>query len=372
MYPRVDLNAIASAASGEHRHAWFAAALLSSLLVGPVIAQDSAQPVRVARVEAGGIGELLVLTGTLTAVRDAGLSPRIDGLVEHIEVDAGSRVQRGDVLLRLDDALARTAVDQAEAMLAGAAAQRDEAARRVEEAEPLVEARSLPRTELESRRAALAAAEAARAAAAAELAQRREELRRHALTAPFDGVIAERMSEVGEWVLRGSAVLRLVALSPIRLDVQVPQERFDAIAGDIDVSIEPDMHPGERLPAWIEARVPVGDGSARSFLLRLTADTGDLTLLPGTSARARFALPASAGTRIPRDALLRHADGGYSVFIAAGDPPRAQRRTLRLGRDADGLVEVLDGLEPGQQVVVRGNEGLREGQPLQLLEGGDD
>jgi RND family efflux transporter MFP subunit len=345
--------------------------LLGALALSTAHAQDEPQSVRVVRAESGGIGESLALTGTLTAVRDAGLSPRIDGLVSDIEVDAGSRVQRGDVLLRLDDALARAAVDQAEAMLAAASAQRDEATRRVGEAEPLVEARSLPRTELEARRAALASAEAGRAAAAAELAQRREELRRHVLTAPFDGVIAERMSEVGEWVLRGSAVMRLVALSPIRLDVQVPQERFDAIDGDIAASIEPDMHQGEQLPARIEARVPVGDGSARSFLLRLTADTGDLTLLPGTSARARFSLPASAGVRIPRDALLRHADGGYSVFIAAGDPPRAQRRNLRLGRDADGQVEVLEGLEAGVQVVVRGNEGLREGQPLRLLEGED-
>jgi len=101
------------------------------------------------------------------------------------------------------------------------------------------------------------------------------------------------------------------------------------------------------------------------------ADAGELALLPGTSARARFTLAGSGGLRIPRDALLRHPDGGYSVFVAAGEPPTAQRRPLTLGREADGQVEVLEGLSAGERVVVRGNETLREGQPLMISAGLD-
>jgi multidrug efflux pump subunit AcrA (membrane-fusion protein) len=98
----------------------------------------------------------------------------------------------------------------------------------------------------------------------------------------------------------------------------------------------------------------------------------DAALLPGTSARAHLILDRSAALGIPRDALLRHPDGGYSVYVAveAEGGLRAQRRPLRLGRESGLRVEVLEGLREGEQVVVRGNESLQDGQAIQVRAAG--
>lgn len=343
-------------------------ATLLALLWSASTAAQSPAVVELATVERSALSETLSLPGSLRAVNDAQLSPRIEGLIAELEVDAGARVEAGAALLRLDDRLARLAVEALESEAAAAAAARDEASRRVDEAAPLVAQRSLPQTELGARRAALAEAEAALSAARARLATQREHLERHLLRAPFAGVVAARLVDIGEWVTPGSPVLQLVDLDAVRLELQMPQERFADIDADTPVEIEPDTAPGTRIAARIDARVPVsGASGARTFLLQLVPAQTPVSLLPGTSARAHFRLSGGASLSIPRDALLRHPDGGYSVFVAseAEGGLRAQRRPLRLGRESGLRVEVHEGLSEGEQVVVRGNESLQDGQPIQ-------
>lgn len=350
---------------------WLGTALVL-LGLGTANAQSPAL-VELATVERSPLSETLSLPGSLRAVNDAQLSPRIEGLIAKLEVDAGAQVKAGAPLLRLDDRLARLEVEALEAESAAAVASRDEAQRRVDEAEPLVAQRSLPQTELAARRAALAEAEAAVNAIRARLAAQREHLDRHLLRAPFAGVVAARLVDIGEWVTPSSPVLQLVDPDAVRLEVQVPQERFADIDADTRVEIEPDTAPGTRIAARIEARVPVSGGSgARTFLLQIVPSDADAALLPGTSARAHLSLDRSAAIGIPRDALLRHPDGGYSVYVAveAEGALRAQRRPLKLGRESGLRVEVLEGLREGEQVVVRGNESLQEGQAIQVRAAG--
>ncbi len=357
----------------DHRNptpAWIHALMAPLLLAGAAIAgaQDTvAVPVELAAVERGPLDEELVLSGTLTAQRDAGLSPRIEGLVAALAVDAGARVKRGDLLLELDDRLARLALTAADAELAAAEATVGEAQRRVREAEPLVAQRSLPETELAARRAQLAQAGSARDAARAAAETRRELLARHRLRAPFDGVVATRLVDIGEWVSANQSVLQLVSLAPVLLDVQAPQERFLDLHEGVAVQIEADVGPAQRRAGRIVARVPVTSGAgARSFLLRIEAIDDSEGLLPGTSARAHFTLGGAVGLRIARAALQRHPDGGFSVYVvqADADGMRAQRRSVRIGREAGAQVEVLEGLDEGDRIVVAGSERLSDGQPI--------
>ena len=109
----------------------------------------------------------------------------------------------------------------------------------------------------------------------------------------------------GVAVVEIDTVLDLVATDRVRLDLQVPQERFAALAGEATVQVYPDALAGDALPARIEARVPVTDPQARTFLLRLRVDDADGRLLPGTSARAwaiRLAIWASPRSGAGRSA----------------------------------------------------------------------
>ena len=285
-------------------------------------------------------------------------------------VDVGDVTKKGQPLIRLDPALAEHELAQREANVQAARASRDERARQVREAERLAAEKLFPQTELELRRAALAEAEAALAQAEAAFRQQQETLARHTLVAPFDGVIAQRMTDVGEYVSLGTPVLQLVALNHLYLDVQVPQEYFTALERLRGITVRPDLQPDKAYYATLLAAVPVGDASARSFQARLEVDDAG-NLLPGTSASAilHFEQEGSSVPVVPPDALLRHPDGNYSLFTVRDG--KAVRHVVRIGRSNEDGVEIIDGLPSGEPVVIRGNEILRDGQAVRVTgEGG--
>ncbi len=337
----------------------------------PLAADSPPVPVIVVEPREAPLVEELRLTGTITADHSAELSPRMDGLVSKLHADAGDVVRPGQVLLELDAEMARLALARAQASAAEAAVQDAEARRLVEEARRLVAERHLPATELARREAAAELASAALSTARAAAREQEEIVRRHRLPAPFDGVIARRMTSLGEWVVRGSPVFELVATDRVRLDLQVPQESYARIPADATVRVRSALDPSRLFSGRISARVPVGTGNARTLLVRVVVEDADGRLLPGTSATAEIDLPQEgAALLVPRDALLRYPDGSYSVFVVE-DPtgsPTAREKKVRLGRGGD-PVEVLEGLATGERVVIRGNETLKTGQPVRISTG---
>lgn len=344
--------------------------------------EERAARVQVASSTPADFGEQFTISGTLTAERSTRLSPRVDGLVAKMHVDAGDRVRSGQVLMELDPAVGRQALLRVRAQAAEAAAAVAESERLYEEARRLGKDQYIAASQVDAREAELELARAALSSARASEREQAELVQRHALPAPFAGVIAEKMAEVGEWVQRGTPVLALVATDRVRLDVQVPQERYADIDEDAEVTVVADALGNQPLRARVGAKVPVTDPGARTFLLRLLVEDPQGRLLPGTSARAEFALPArEAALAVPRDALLRQPDGGYSLFVvqeaaegqragAAGRGARlvARQRTVTVLRDQGDMAAVTEGLQPGERVVVRGNEALRDGQAVRLVE----
>lgn len=346
---------------------WRIAAVLLCTMVAMALQAQEPVPVRVIMPQEKGLSQQLVLSGSLTAQQDAGLSSRTAGLVAQLLVDAGSTVSKGQPLLQLDISLAQHELAQRKAALAAAQVLQSEQLRLVNEAEQLTKQQLFPQTELALRRAGLAQADAALQQAQAAAAQQQEVLARHTLTAPFAGVIAQRYTDVGEWIALGTPVLQLVSLSPLLLDVQVPQEYFAALPTLRRIAVQSDLLPAEQLSANLLATVPVGDATARSFLARLAIQDSSVTLLPGTSARATlyFERDDASALVVPPDALLRHPDGNFSVFAVRDG--KAWRHNVTPGRSNEQGVEILSGLPKQQPVVVRGNEILRDGQAVRVL-----
>ncbi|WP_284451399.1 efflux RND transporter periplasmic adaptor subunit [Methylophaga thalassica] len=342
--------------------------VLSGLMTSTVLLAET--PVTVVSPEKSKVSDNLSLSGTLTAEKQAMLSPRVDGLVSKVFVDAGSKVKKGDLLLELDPALSKQVLAQAKAATAEAQAARNEAQRLVDEAKGLREKNYISASENASRLSNLNLSEAALMAAKAAEASAQEQLSRHRLPAPFSGVISAKLTEVGEWVNRGTTVLELVATNKVRLDVKVPQERFSEINRHSQVEVIPDVFPDERFKGTINAIVPVSDPQARAFLVRILIDTGDISLLPGTSAKAIIGLNDNQQKQqriiIPRDALLLHPDGGYSVFVVKDGV--AKRHKVHIGTQSSQGVTILSGITLDDKVVTRGNEVLRDGQSITIVE----
>lgn len=321
-----------------------------------------------------GISRTLRYTGTVTADRDAALSSRVSGLVSAVNVDAGDTVKQGAVLIEVDSALAELTLAQARAALAEARTRRAEQERLRDDAAALVASSNISRTQA---RAAAAEADISAAVVArleAEVRREAEVVARHRLVAPFGGVIRRRLVEVGEWVETSAPVLELVTLAPVRLDVQVPQERFAAIRPDSPVTIQLDALPGAAFNGRVIARVPASDPGSRTFLVRVVIENAQDKVIPGMSGQASFMLPAgSNAVTVPLDAIVRGSDGATRVWLIKPDAGEktgvASGRVVTLGPAEDGRVEVREGVPAGSLVVIRGNEGLREGMDVRLVPG---
>ena len=223
------------------------------VLVSAAMAQDEARPVEVGEVRRAAEKQVLEMTGSVTARRQARLSARTAGLVEQLKVDAGDVVKEGDVLMQLDAELAKLAVEKVVADREQAELEQAEARRLEEEVRDLARSGAFSRSEATTRVTNLRLKSSALSRSQVMEKEQRAILERHQLVAPFDGVISRKMAEEGEWVATGTPVVELVETKGLRMDVQVPQEWVSRLKGKPAVSVTLDAYPEKTLEGTIDA-----------------------------------------------------------------------------------------------------------------------
>ncbi len=342
------------------------AALLVLALSAPAGAQsDKLAPVKLVDVSEQAIFRGVQLSGTVTAERSARLSVATGGLVTALYADAGSIVAKGDTLLTMDSELAKLQWQSADAAVSKSRHALADAKRRLQEARRLAPQQSIAETEVLNLSAEVSQDEAALQESIATAGYRKGILDRHSLTAPFAGVISRRMTDLGEWLNPGQAVLELVAIDRLRMDFRVPEDYRRAIADNTQINFSLANDNTRKLAATVVAIVPVADPTDRTFLLRAVADDDVSAMIPGNSVRANLMLATgSSGAVVPRDAVLRHSDGRSIVWVVEDSEQGlvARERLVQPGLSFDGLVEIRQGLSKGDRAVVEGNESLRNGQ----------
>ena len=340
-----------------------ATALFAVILANAAQSAETVQ-VDIIRPQLQGQGETLRVSGSVVAARRAALSVMTDGMVVERSVDIGSQVDSGQTLLTLDSALARIELARSEAELTEARANLTESRRLLSEAERLQKNNHVSENDVLTRRAAVSALAARQEAARANADAAREQVRRHTLVAPFSGVISARLTDTGEWVTRGTAVYELVGQDQMYVEGYLPQAQFVRIQPSTPVQVCAVGSGTDCVAADIIARVPVAQGNTRSFLLRVSAP--DVKLLPGSSAQIVVQLDAEEQqtVAIPRDALLRHPDGSFSVFLVRDG--RAVRQRVALAEQRGDNAIIRAGLTPRDRVVIRGQAALQDNQPVSL------
>lgn len=333
----------------------------------------NAQPARVVlgEVEHGPLIEEVALNGTVTAQRNVDISISIGGLVRERVADVGTRVSRGDLLLRLDDELAHLEHDRATAEVREAEKRLSEARRLLEQARSVSGGRVIPATEQARRTSEVGIAEAALGRARATERLQAARLRRHALHAPFDAIVSARAADVGQWLEPGDAVFTLVDTADLLIDFQVPQQAFHQLGPHAALWVNV-SDVGQR-PAAISTWLPVTDVQARTFLLRAHPPEG-ARLVPGMAVSASLRLVRDEkALAVARDAINRYPDGRVTVWVAepAGSEGvhRVREQRVQVRGSTGDKVFVGEGLSGRERIVTRGNEALRDG--LEVRVAGD-
>jgi len=325
----------------------------------------TAPPVEVAAVEARTVIDRILVAGELLAVNEASVAAEVDGSVTAILVEEGAPVERGDVVFEIDRERRDLELRNAQARMGEARARLQQHERESERIRKLHARDTASEASLDTAEADLRLARSGLAGARAELGLAERALRKAAVVAPFSGIVARRHVTAGEFVTPGRELFDLVSLDPIEIEFRVPERDSHRIEMELPVGIRVAPFPGEVFPATITMISPRIDPSSRTLRVKARITKPDRRLRPGLFARADLGVSERVGiAMVPEGAILQRADGAVAFRLVDG--PRVERVTLVTGVFRDGYVELLDGLQVGDTIVIRGHARLVDGSVVEV------
>jgi len=267
-------------------------------------------------------------------------------------------VTKGDSLVQIDPADINEAIRQSQAGVTAARNDLDDAERDVEKYAKLVADGFVPTETLRKAKVRRDIAQSTLAKAQAALASALAQRNYAEILSPVDGVVVGRYRNVGEMATTGQPILTLESRQHLVLRVFVPEMQMAKIAKGMAIEAKVDALPNQDLPGSIHRIVPSGDPTTRRYQVDVSL-LPELSILPGMFGRVEFPLGQAKVLLIPRQALTRR--GGLEGVFTVDETNTARFRWLRLGRSWQELVEVVDGLSPGERIVLHVDDALRDG-----------
>lgn len=302
----------------------------------------------------------LALTGTLRPLLEAEVRAKTAGQVLEVTAREGEAVQEGQVLARIDPTELRARVAGREAELAAARSQLALANKTLQQQRALANQGFISRNALQNAESSFEVAQARVGTARAELAVAREALENTVLRAPFAGSVAARLADPGERVAVDAPLLRIVDLTRLALEVNVPAENIGEVRVGQPLTFRVQGFGERRFTGAVERINPTTSEGTRSIPVHVVVRNDDRSLRAGLFVSATLVLERlEDALPIPATAL-REEDGRRYVYEIEDETVR--RRAVQTGMATrNGMVDVRQGLEAGA-VIVRNNLGqLRDG-----------
>jgi RND family efflux transporter MFP subunit len=309
-----------------------------------------AQGLATASVEYREVGITHVADGMVEAVRASIVAAQVAGRVVELRANAGDTVTKGQVLARIDEREATQGVAAGQAQAARAEADLGNARANLERTQKLVAQNFISKAALDKAQADFDAARAQLASARASAAQAVTVQGHSTITAPFHGVVAERLAELGDMAQPGKALFSVFDPKDLRAVAYVPQANIAEIRAGASASIEiPAL--AQRIPAARIVVLPSADPRTHTTQVRLELPDGIRGAYPGQFARVYFTIGKAKKLVIPSSAVVHRSevDGAYVVDAKGG----VSFRQVRLGEPAgESGIELLAGVNPGEQVAL--------------------
>ncbi len=357
-------------------------ALLSAIVItaASAAAAQNAAPVGVDAVLAEPLSQTVPVAGRFVARQAGAVAARTEGAITEMTVQIGDRVAAGDVVAVLDvdrlswrRDLARATAREMEGRLAAASSELVKTRAELARLEGIRSSAAFNQARYDDAVQDVAIAEGTAAAAAAVLARERaalklaeDDLRHGRLKAPYNGVVSRRHTAAGAYVRVGDPVISLVNQDDLEIEADVPYNRIPGLAPGTVVALN--LADGSEHQAIVRALGAEENPLTRTRLVRFTPviDGGEIANAVGESLAVWLPLGAPREVvSVHKDAILKRQ--GLSLVYVVTAENIAQIRPVELGEAVGTRFVVLDGLAPGEQVVVRGNERLRPGQEVMAL-----
>jgi RND family efflux transporter MFP subunit len=323
------------------------------------------------------MSQTIPVLGRFVASQSGVVAARSPGPVALLRVNVGDHVERGDILVELnrDRLRARMELEQAqlqtlEARRKVAEAKESYARQELQRIEKLRKSPAFSQYDYDSRAQELEVARSSREEAEAEIIRgqiARElveiELRDGVIRAPYPGVVTLRHTSEGAWLRVGDPVVTLINDTELEIEADVPAERLGGLRRGVRVEALLE-HNDIHFEAEVRAIIPDEDPAARTRPVRLLPVLQGLNQQLAVNQPVMLQLPASGVGEVisvSKDAIIRRGEQAIVYLVRDGT---AEPRPIQLGEAVGSRFQVLQGLAPGDVVVVRGNERLRPGQAV--------
>jgi RND family efflux transporter MFP subunit len=336
-----------------------ALAIIRSAAAPAFAADGPPVPVVVTTARSENVGASLAATGTVVSRNDARISAEVAGTLAWI-AEPGSTVKRGATIARIDpERLALTLRDN-DAALKRLEAQLSLLATQRTRLQTLGNVVSQSQLDEALSREHMAEQDVEQARVARDRA--RLDVDRASVRAPFDGIVAERLQQSGEYVAGGSPLLRLVNDRDLEVVARAPLTTADSVsAGAVAQLIDGD----HKTSGKVRAVIPVGDERSRMVELRIALTLTDRSWRVGAPVRVEIAPRIlKAVVTVPRDAVIQRQGASYVMRVRADNT--AERVAVNIGPGYDNHVQIGGTLRAGDRVVIRGAERLEPGQTVEV------
>ncbi|HEX8653484.1 MAG TPA: efflux RND transporter periplasmic adaptor subunit [Pyrinomonadaceae bacterium] len=352
-------------------------------------------------------------TGSIAADEQTDVAPAVAGKVTAIGVDLGTWVERGAMLVRLDDRDARIRLEQAAAQVAQAQSSVRQAEARIglrpgqsfdparvaevgsarvalelaekqlRRFEKLIESGDVSRSSYDQQKAqrdqlreqyeaaltqarqnyaAVQTARAAVDAAQTQVAQARKAIADAVVVAPMSGYVSDRPAALGEYVSTSSKVATIVRTNPVRVQMDIPEQAVSTIRVGQSVSVSVSAYPDRNFSGMVHHVSPSVTANSRTMTVEARVENPDGLLKPGQFATVRILQAESDPAVLVPARAIRTESGTSRVYVIRDG--RAQQRLVQLGQTEGDLVEIKSGIAADEQVATSNVELLSDGTPV--------
>ena len=314
--------------------------------------------VEVAKVEIMKLTDDTQAVGNLRSRQSVVLRPEVSGRITQLNFKDGDRVRKGQLLVQFDDQLQAAQVKQSQAELSIALANH----KRNQE---LVSQNFIAQRSVDESAANLEVAQAKLALSQATAARLK-------ITAPFDGMTGIRTVNSGDYLKDGADIVNIEDIDAVFVDFRLPERFQGKVRRGQRAIAELDALPGRKFEALVQAIDPLLDANGRSVSVRACIDNRQLQLRPGMFARVTAVFGERDRAKvIPEEAIVPQGQRSYVYKVVDGpekDSRVSQRVEVKVGIRRPGRVEITEGLEDGDTVVIAGQQRLQRDGPVRVLD----